>query len=159
MATATAEKMTNTSENGIEDYMLNDEEVAYSFKHRPIGLISWLKSLLGYGESHWYVTNERLIKHDKMAGGFGFREVPLENITSVEYGRQIDLRTLALGLVTAPILIGVLIILFAIFRRPQVLELHVSGGTNLSVEISKGTDIEEILWYLPTQRKIDSQKQ
>ena len=158
MATATAEKMTNTSENEIEDYMLKDEEVAYSFKHRPIGLIPWLKSLLGYGESYWYVTNERLIKHDKMAGGFGFREVPLENITSVEYGRQIDLRTLAIGLITAPILIGVLIILFAIFRRPQVLELHVSGGTNLSVEISKGTDIEEILWYLPTQRKIDSQK-
>lgn len=153
---ATTEKTTNAARSELEDYMLKGEEVAYSFKHRPIGLISWLKSLLGYGESHWYVTNERLIKYDEMAGGFGFREVPLENITSVEYGRQIDLRTLALGLITTPILIGVLIVLFAIFRRPQVLELHVSGGTNLSVEISKGTDIEGILWYLPTQRQIDS---
>lgn len=71
-----------------------------------------------------------------MAGGFGFREVPLDNITSVEYGRQINLRALALGIVTLPILVGVLIILFAIFHRPQVLELHVSGGSNLSVEIS-----------------------
>ena len=142
----------------IDDYMFDDEEIAYSFKHRPTGLIPWIKSLLGYGESHWYVTNDRLIKYDKMAGGFGFREVPLDNVTSVEYGRQIDLQTLALGIITTPILVGVLIILFAIFQRPQVLELHVSGGANLSVEITKGTDIEEILWYLPTQRKIDSQK-
>ncbi|MFC7079489.1 hypothetical protein [Halorussus caseinilyticus] len=48
------------------------EEVSYSFKHRSSGLIPWLKSLLGYGESHWYVTNERLIKYDKIAGGLGF---------------------------------------------------------------------------------------
>lgn len=154
---ATVEQTTDDPGNGIKDYMLKGEEVAYSFKHRPTGLISWLKSLLGYGESHWYVTNERLIKHDKMAGGFGFREVPLENVTSVEYGRKIDLRALALGVLTIPILVGILIILFTLFRRPQVLELHVSGGKNLSVEISKGTDIEEILWYLPTQRKIDSE--
>ncbi|WP_135853970.1 PH domain-containing protein [Halorussus salinus] len=143
----------------IDDYMLKGEEVSYSFKHRPNGLVHWVKSLLGYGETHWYVTNQRLLVHEKMAGGFGFREVPLDNVTSVEYGRQIDLRTLALGILTIPILVGVLITLLAIFRRPQVLELHVSGGSNLSVEISKGTDIEEILWYLPTQRQIDSQKQ
>lgn len=155
---ATAEKTMETSGKEIEDYLLKGEEVTYSFKHRSTGLIPWIKSLLGYGESHWYVTNDRLIKHDKMAGGFGFREIPLENITSVEYGRQIDLRALALGIVTIPILIGVLIIFLAIFRRPQVLELHVSGGTNLSVEISKGTDIDEILWYLPAQRKIESKK-
>lgn len=155
---ATTTKTIDDSVNEIEDYILRGEEVAYSFKHRPIGLISWIKSLLGYGESQWYVTNDRLIKHDKMAGGFGFREIPLENVTSVEYGRQIDLQTLVLGVITTPILIGVLIILFAIFRRPQVLELHVSGGSNLAVEISKGTDIQEILWYLPAQRKIDSEK-
>jgi hypothetical protein len=136
--------------------MLKGEEVSYSFKHRPTGRIPWLKSLLGYGESHWYVTNDRLIKHDEMAGGFGFREIPLENITSVEYGRKIDLRAVALGIITAPILIGVVILLLAIFRRPQVLEVHISGGKNLSVEISKGTDIKEILWYLPAQRKLDS---
>lgn len=158
MATATAEKMTNSSENEIKDYMLKGEEVSYSFIHRPSGLIPWLKSLLGYGESHWYVTNERLIKYDKIAGGLGFREVPLENITSVEYGRKIDLQALAIGIITTPILIGFLIILGTLLRRPQVLELHISGGSNLSVEISKGTDIEEILWYLPTQRKVDSQK-
>ena len=158
MAATTAEKPTNTSGSEIEEYMLKGEEVAYSFKHRPTGLIPWLKSLLGYGESHWYVTNDRLIKHTKMAGGFGFREVPLDNVTSVEYGRQIDLQTLILGIITTPILVGVLIILLAIFRRPQVLELHVSGGSNLSVEISKGTDIQEILWYLPAQRKLDSAK-
>ena len=155
---ATATKTIGNSGEEIEDYMLKGEEVTYSFKHRPMGLIPWLKSLLGYGESHWYVTNDRLIKHVKMAGGFGFREVPLENITSVEYGRQIDLPTLVLGIITTPILIGVLIILLAIFRRPQVLELHISGGSNLTVEISKGTDIQEILWYLPAQRKIDSKK-
>ncbi|WP_137287719.1 PH domain-containing protein [Halorussus salinisoli] len=154
---ATATKAKESSPKEIDDYMLKDEEVSYSFKHRPSGLIPWLKSLLGYGESHWYVTNERLIKYDKIAGGLGFREVPLENITSVEYGRKIDLQALAIGIITLPILIGVLIILATLFRRPQVLELHVSGGSNLSVEISKGTDIEEILWYLPTQRKIDSE--
>ena len=153
---ATAVKTTRDSETEIDDYMLKGEEVAYSFKHRATGLIPWLKSLLGYGESHWYVTNDRLIRHEKMAGGFGFREAPLDNVTSVEYGRQIDLQALALGIITTPILIGVLIILMAIFRRPQVLELHVSGGSNLSVEISKGTDIEEILWYLPAQRKLGS---
>jgi hypothetical protein len=154
---ATATKAKENSPKEIDDYMLKDEEVSYSFKHRPTGLISWVKSLLGYGESHWYVTNERLIKYDNIAGGLGFREVPLENITSVEYGRKIDLQALAIGIITLPILIGVLIILGTLFRRPQVLELHVSGGSNLSVEISKGTDIEEILWYLPTQRKIDSE--
>ncbi|WP_135823776.1 PH domain-containing protein [Halorussus ruber] len=149
--------MSNSSKE-IERYTFNDEEVAYSFKHRPTGFIPWLKSLFGYGESHWYVTNDRLIKHDKMAGGFGFQEVPLDNITSVEYGRQIDLQTLILGIVTIPILVGILITLLAIFRKPQVLKLHISGGANLSVEITKGTDIEEILWYLPAQRKIDSEK-
>lgn len=155
---ATAKETMESSEKEIDDYMLEGEEVSYSFKHRPTGLISWFKSLLGYGESKWYVTNDRLIKHTKMAGGFGFREVPLNNVTSVEYGRKIDLQTLVLGIITTPILIGVLIILFAIFRRPQVLELHVSGGSNLAVEISKGTDIQEILWYLPAQRKLDSAK-
>ena len=155
---ATAEQTTSTTETEIDDYLIKDEEITYSFKHRPTGLIPWLKSLLGYGESHWYVTDDRLIKYDKMAGGFGFREVPLDNITSVEYGRQIDLRALALGVITIPILIGVLIILVALYQRPQVLELHVSGGSNLAVEISKGTDIQEVLWYLPAQRKIDSAK-
>ncbi|MFC4552538.1 MULTISPECIES: hypothetical protein [Halorussus] len=142
---ATAEKMMSTAGNEISDYLMKGEEIAYSFKHRPTGLIPWLKSLLGYGESHWYVTDDRLIKYDKMAGGFGFREVPLDNITSVEYGRQIDFQALVLGVITIPILIGILIILVALFQRPQVLELHVSGGSNLKVEISKGTDIEEVL--------------
>lgn len=142
----------------VEEYMFEDEEIAYSFKHRPTGLIPWLKSLLGYGESHWYVTNDRLIKYDTVAGGFGFQEVPLDNVTSVEYGRKIDLQTLALGIILSPILVGILIVLYALFRKPQVLVLHVSGGADLSVEISKGTDIKEILWYLPAQRKIDSIK-
>lgn len=152
----TAERILETSGKEIEDYTLKGEEIAYSFKHRPTGLLPWLKSLLGYGESHWYVTDDGVIKYGKMAGGF--RKVPLDNIASVEHGRQIDLRVLALEIVTLPILVGVFIILFAIFRRPQVLELHISGGSNLSVEISKGTDLEEILWYLPAQRKIDSAK-
>ncbi len=120
-------------------------KVSYSFKRRPNGLIHRVKSLLGYGETHWYVTNQRLLVHGKMAGGFGFREVPLDNVTSVEYGRRIDLRTLALAILTIPILVGVLITLLAIYRRTQVLELPVSGGSHLSVEISKGIDIEEIL--------------
>lgn len=60
----TAEKTLETSGKEIEDYTLKGEEIAYSFKHRPTGLLPWLKSLLGYGESHWYVTDDRVIKYE-----------------------------------------------------------------------------------------------
>lgn len=138
----------------VEEYLLEGEEVSYSFIHRPTGFLSWLKSLVGYGDSHWYVTNDRLIVYRRVAGGFEFQEVPLNNITSVKYGRNLDLALLAFGIVTIPFLIGILIVLYALFHRQQVLELYVSGGADLSVAITSGTDIDEFLWYLPTQRKM-----
>lgn len=143
-------------EEDVSNYMLEEEEITYSFSHRPTGFLNWLKSLLGYGLSQWYITNERLIVHHKVAGGFDFREIPLDNITSVEYGRRIDLQLLVLGIVTTPVIIGVLIILYALFKRRQVLEVHVSGGEKISVIISKGSEVDEFLWYLPAQRKIAS---
>jgi len=90
----------------------------------------------------------------RVADGFQFREVPLENVTSVEYGRKIDTQLLVLGLITASILVGVLVLLYALFRKQQVLEMSVSGGTDLSVVLSRGEEIDEFLWYLPAQRKL-----
>ena len=141
-------------ENDIASYLLDDEAVTYSFSHRPTGLLNWIKSLVGYGKTHWYVTDERLLVYRRVAGGFQFREVPLENVTSVEYGRKIDTQLLTLGLITVPILVGVLIVLYALFRKQQVLEMSVSGGTDLSVVLSRGEEIDEFLWYLPAQRKL-----
>ncbi|MFB6178496.1 MAG: hypothetical protein ABEI77_02085 [Halorientalis sp.] len=138
--------------------MTEDEEVAYSFSHRPTGFMAWLKSLLGFGKSHWYITNERLLVYRRVAGGFGFQEVPLEHIKSTGYGRTLDLWTLVFGIVTIPILIGFLVILYALFRRPQVLQVHVGGGASLSVEISRGDEIDEFLWYVAAQRKMASMK-
>lgn len=140
----------------VDEYLLDEEEVTYSFSHRPTGFLNWLKSLLGYGMSQWYITKGRLIVYRNVAGGFDFREIPLKNVTSVAYGRRLDLQLLAVGILTTPLLVGFLIILYALFQRQQVLEVHVSGGEKLSVIISKGSEIDEFLWYLPAQRKIDA---
>ena len=145
-------------ENDIDDYLLEGEEVSYSFSHRPSGFLNWLKSLFGYGKSYWNVTSDRLIVYRRMAGGFTFQEVPLDKITSISYGQKLDLQLVALGVITTPILVGFLLLLYAFLRRPQVLEVHVSGGATLSVIITKGSDVNEFLWYLPTRRKMDGMK-
>lgn len=139
----------------LKTYMLDDEEVVYSFTHRPTGLVSWAKSLLGFGESQWFVTSKRVVVYGQRAGGFDFQEVPLDRIRSLEYGQTLDWGTVILGLITLPILVGVLILLYAYLRRPQVLNVHVGGSANLSVQITKGDQIDEFLWYLAAQREIE----
>jgi hypothetical protein len=41
----------------IAEYMNEAEEVSYSLSHRPTGALNWIKSRLGFGMTHWYVTN------------------------------------------------------------------------------------------------------
>lgn len=139
---------------GLEEYLLEGESVAYSFSHRPTGILNWAKSLVGYGTSYWHVTDRRLLVYREGAGGFGFQEVPLAKVTSVSYDRKFDRGLLALGLITLPILLGVLVLLYAFLNRKQTLEVFVSGGTHLSVVVTRGSEIDDILWYLPAQRAL-----
>lgn len=154
MAGTTGEARQTGVTGEVGEYMLDGEEVSYSFTHRPTGLLSWVKSLLGYGENHWYITNERLLVYGRRAGGFHLQEVPLDKIKSIEYGRKINLPLVAVGILTLPMLVGALVLLYAYFLRPQVLQVHVGSGASLSVELSKGDEIDEFLWYLASQRKM-----
>lgn len=145
--------MSGTTER-IDQYMLDDEEVAFAFSVRPTGLLNWLRSLLGYGRIYWHVTDRRLLLYRPVAGGFDFREVPLDHVTSVRYGRQLDLWLVAIGILTLPILVGVLILLYAFFSRPQALEVDVEGGPGVSVTMSRGEQVDEFLWYVASQREL-----
>lgn len=145
--------MTETQQE-IEEYMLGDEEVQYSLSYRNTGIIAWLLSILGYGQTHWFVTDQRLLTYSNSAGGFDFQEIALSSISSVEYSRTIDTRLILLGIVTIPILIGIVILAWALFRTPQQLRVHASGGASISLLLNRGTDIDQILWYLPAQRTI-----
>lgn len=138
----------------IDRYLLEDEEVAYSFSVRPTGLLNWLRSLLGYGRIHWHLTDERLLLHRPVAGGFEFRETPLDHVASVSYGRKLDLWVVALGILTLPFLVGVLVLLYAWFSRPQALEVDVDGGPGISVSMSRGEQVDEFLWYVASQRAL-----
>ena len=138
----------------VESYMMEDEEVTYSFTHRPTGLLSWLKSLFGYGESQWYVTDNRLIVYRRAAGGFDFQEMPLSNVSSVEYGRSINLQTVIIGLLLTPLLVGLLVIAYAVIRKEQTLQVHISGGDRLAVAMSRGEEIDEFLYYAAAQRRL-----
>lgn len=154
MAGTTGEARETGISDEVDEYMLKGEEVSYSFTHRPTGVVSWVKSLFGYGENHWFITNERLLVYGRVAGGFHLQEVPLEKIKSIEYGRTINLPVLVVGILTTPILIGIFVLLYAYFFRPQVLQVHVGGGASMAVELSKGDEIDDFLWYLASQRKM-----
>jgi hypothetical protein len=150
--------------------MRNDEEVSYVLSHRPTGIVNWIKARFGYGKTYWYVTNQRLLEYRRVSGGFGFRDVPLDKVSSVAYGRRLRMRVVALGLVLtvagiggalvtgvgfalAVAVVGVLLILYAYYRREQVLTVQASGGVELVLAISKGETIDDFLWYLHAERQ------
>jgi len=151
-----------------QQYMLSDEEIAYSLRIRPTGLGNWIKSLFGYGVTHWFVTNQRLIQDERFLGGFAFQDIPHAKVTSVEYGSKVPTTLLALGLLfllagaflgtqvgeaaIAFFFLGMLTIAWAFYQRGQALIVHGSGGTSLSIAITEGKQVDELLLYLHAAR-------
>lgn len=148
---------------------MDDEEVSFTLSYRPTGFINWIKSMLGIGVTHWYLTNQRLIEHTEIAGGFNFQDVPIDSITSVEYGQKLSLPLIGVGilltvfglvsLMNSPT-VGVLLFLFGIalvgyafYRRQQNLVVHASGGVTLGLRISKGQQVDEFQWYVNAERQ------
>ncbi|WP_312911118.1 hypothetical protein [Natronosalvus caseinilyticus] len=156
------------AEQRVQEYMLNSEEITYSLRFRPRGVINWFESLLGYGVTYWFITNERVIETTKESGGFTFRDVPHGKISSIEYGRKLSLVTIALGallgftglltLSSADAIGGLLLIVglgligYAYFWRQQVLAIKASGGVSMVLNISKGDQIDKFIWYLHAER-------
>jgi hypothetical protein len=151
--------------------MIEGEEISYTLRFRPIGVVNWLKSLLGFGVTHWFVTNQRIIEQTRIGGGFTFRDVPYGKISSVQYASKVSLSTIALGLLLIlggvgafvgteigtpsllPIVGGVLLIGYAYWRRRQVLAIHASGGVSFELDISKGQQVDDFIWYLHAERQ------
>jgi len=48
------------AETRVENYLMDDEEISYKIQLRPTGNINRIKSLLGFGVTHWFVTNHRI---------------------------------------------------------------------------------------------------
>jgi len=158
-------------EHEVDKYLLENEEISYSLRFRPVGVTNWLKSLFGFGVTHWFVTNQRVIEETRVGGGFTFRDVPHGKISSVEYASKVSLSTIAVGIVlmlagvgavlvadagAAPLLlsvVGVLLIGYAYWRRRQVLAIKASGGVTLALDISKGQQVDDFLWYLHAERQ------
>lgn len=153
----------------VQDYMLDSEEISYTLRFRPTGLINWIKSLLGIGVTYWFITNERLIATTRVAGGFNFKEIPHGKISSVEYGTKLQLYQLAVGILLillgfygiviagesfAPIIliIGLVLTGYVFFNRNQVLSISASGGVDMSLRISQGDQVDEFLSYLHAER-------
>jgi len=151
--------------------MLNGEEISYTLRFRPTGVVNWLKSLLGFGVTHWFVTNQRVIEQTRISGGFSFRDVPYDRISSVEYATKLSLSTLAIGIAlilagggaffgadagTTPLLIsvaGLALVGYAYWRRRQVLTIRASGGVNFTLDIKKGQQVDEFIWYVHAERQ------
>lgn len=154
----------------VREYMLDGEEISYSLQFRPIGVIHWIKSLFGFGVTHWFVTNQRVIQETEIGGGFTFKDVAHDKISSIEYGTNVSLLTVALGalLVLGGLVwlvvdggigallvsvIGGVFIWYAYWRRRQVLRIQASGGVTLALTFSKGERVDEIVWYLHAERQ------
>lgn len=158
------------SEQRIRQYMLDSEEISFQVKFRPTGLWNRIKSLLGYGVTHWFVTNQRLIEETRVGGGFLFKDVAHNKISSIEYGTKVSISTIVVGALFALLgiliptvgdnsgvgflflLAGVALVAYAFWRRQQVLAVHASGGVTLQLVISKGQQVDEFLWYLNAER-------
>lgn len=159
------------AEQQVRNYMLNGEEISYTLRFCPTGVINWLKALLGFGVTHWFVTNQRVIEQTKISGGFSFRDVPYDKISSVQYASKLSLSTIALGIAlavagigaflaadagTAPLIIsvaGVLLIGYAYWRRRQALVIRASGGVTFTLDMKKGKQVDEFIWYLHAERQ------
>lgn len=150
--------------------MNDSEEVSYTLSHRPTGFINWVKSIFGFGVTHWYVTNQRVVEHQRVGGGFRVQDIPLEKVTSVEYGRKMSLPVLILGILIGLLglaalvpgesgvaalflVLGGVLVAYAFSRKKQVLAVHGSGGVNLVLNISKGDNVDDVLWYVNTERQ------
>lgn len=158
-------------ERQVRSYMLEGEEVSYTLRFRPVGIVNWLKSLFGFGVTHWFVTNQRVIEQTRIGGGFTFRDVPYDKISSIQYASKVSLSTIALGILlvlggggafigtdvgAAPLIlsvVGVLLIGYAYWRRRQVLAIHASGGVKFALDISKGQQVDDFIWYLHAERQ------
>ncbi|WP_254537466.1 hypothetical protein [Halomarina litorea] len=160
----------SADESNVTEYLSRDETVTYTLSHRPTGFTNWVKSQFGIGTTHWYLTDQRLIEYVNVTGGFNFQDLPIENITSVEYGRQLNLLAIGAGavlmvlglvsLLSSPgmallmLLVGAGVVAYAFYRRQQGLVVHASGVT-LSLHISRGEQVDEFLWYVNEQRQDD----
>ncbi|MFB6132503.1 MAG: hypothetical protein ABEJ44_03755 [Halanaeroarchaeum sp.] len=172
MAVASQQERTGRSraEQRVDQYMLDSEEISFQVKFRPTGLWNRIKSAMGYGVTHWFVTNQRLIQETRVGGGFLFKDVALGKISSIEYGSKVSIPSIAIGLGLAllgllipvvggqtgvgliMLLAGLALVVYAYWRRQQVLAVHASGGVTLQLVISKGKQVDEFLWYLNAER-------
>lgn len=158
------------AEERVREFMIEGEEISYSLQFRPVGIVHWIKSLFGYGLTHWFVTNQRVIQDTKIGGGFAFKDVAHDKISSIEYGTKVSLPVIALGIILAlaglfvliaeggvgPLLLMLLgggIVWYAYYRRKQILRIQASGGTSLGLNISKGDRVDDIVWYLHAERQ------
>jgi hypothetical protein len=159
------------AEQRIQHYMLENEEISYVLRFRETGLVAWLKSLLGYGVTHWFVTNQRLIQETRIGGGFVFEDIPHGKMSSIGYGTRLPLGALAAGILLSisgflaaafldtggsisalALVAGLGLVAYAYLRRRQVLEVHASGGVSFALNIKKGQQVDELLWYLHAER-------
>jgi hypothetical protein len=157
------------AEQRVAQYLLQNEEISYSLRFRPTGIVNWIKSLFGFGVTHWFVTNQRLIQETRIGGGFTFKDIPHNRISSVEYGSKVSIPAIVLGIVLTlaglfllgqtgqvgfiPILLGLALIGYAYWRRQQVLTVKASGGVSIALAISKGQQVDDFLWYLHAERE------
>jgi len=148
--------------------MLQNEEISYFIRLRPTGFTNWVKSFLGYGVTHWFVTNQRLIQEKRIGGGFTFEDMTHGKISSVKYGTKVSIPAIVFGALLSlfglglasessdaglvVFLLGALLVGYAYWRQQQVLAVKASGGVSFSMAISKGTQVDEFLWYLHAER-------
>ena len=163
-----ADNSQSEAEQRVQNYMLDDEEVSYSLRFRPIGVVNWLKSLLGFGVTYWFVTNQRVIETTRVGGGFTFKDVSHDKISSIEYGNKVSLGVIAIGIILGLVGLGILaesailgisilivglgLVGYAYWRQQQVLAVKASGGARLALTISKGQKVDEFIWYLHAER-------
>jgi hypothetical protein len=157
------------AERRVRDYMLDSEEISYSLQFRPTGLVNWIKSLLGFGVTYWFITNQRVIEQTRVGGGFTFRDVTHEKIASIEYATKVSLPLIALGILLAlgglvslvqgsavlgliMIILGAVLVGYAYWRQRQVLAIEASGGVTFALNISKGRKVDDFIWYLHAER-------
>jgi len=151
--------------------MLDEEKISYSLRFRPTGIVSLFKSLMGFGVTYWFITDQRLIETTRIGGGFTFKDIPHKKISSVEYGSKVSLSALGIGVlliigglgllvvggvgsgvILILFLIGIILIMLTYWRRRQVLLVKGSGSVEMALRISKGEQVDDFLWYLHAER-------
>lgn len=169
MATANQQGLSESeAKQRVQSYMLDDEEISYSLRLRPTGPINYIKSLAGFGVTHWYITNQRLIEMTRVGGGFTFKDSPHSKISSVGYGTKVSLPVLVIGglFITAGLfitvqgsisgipllLIGLASIWYAYWKSRQVLTVKADGNEEFTYGVSQGEKVDGFIWYLHAER-------